>query len=400
MKLALKEKQQDGRFQPSRWSFEHGRRVLGRSNDCDWQIDDGERRVSKIHCTLSRDREGFSIVDQSANGTLVDGRVLLEGQSARLKDGSRIDIGGQTFEVAISGEPEMDFGDPDRALRVSDEQLTISAILSDIAPGGRSARGVLGNSSANDDWPDDAKRVQGKKAKSISKNVEIGWSAPPSSAGLGTVLPDDWNEEPVESSKHEHTDALNTPVKVARPAAPAEPREDFDAVFTGPDDAVDDEPLEPVSFRQDDRLAELVSHLERECAECLAVLDIEGEAGGHAEHANTAARLEALIRQQRLLFTSLENLMRVSTQKLEPRLLEAKADVGNDLRSKIERKDWRGVITRTDYWSFYKKQFDESGRQLSIRQFLQQAARGDAEEQEKPAADEANFNGVSTENEA
>ena len=165
MKLVLKEKQPDGRFQPSRWSFEHGKRMLGRSNDCDWQIVDGERRVSKLHCTLMREGQRFSIIDQSANGTMVDGRLLLEGQSAPLDNGSRIDIGSQTFEVAIMGEPDMDFGDPDQALRVSDEQLTISAILSDIAPAGRSANGVLGNAIANDDWQDDINHNVPKKGE-------------------------------------------------------------------------------------------------------------------------------------------------------------------------------------------------------------------------------------------
>lgn len=401
MKLALKGKTQENGFQSSRWSFEHGKRVLGRSNDCDWQIDDSERRVSKVHCTLTRDKDGFTITDQSANGTLVDGRVLLEGQAARLSDGSRIEVGGQSFEVRITGEPDLDFGDPDGKICVSDEQLTISAILSDIAPNGRSARGVLGNAQIDDDWSQDVAQPPAKKGKSISRDVEIGWNAPPSSQSFGSTLPDDWNEEPIESSKHEHTDALNTPVLVSRPSRSSAPAQDFDAVFVGAESSDEDEKEDlPLPQRSDDRLGELVSMLERECAECLAVLDIEADAGGSAEQSTTAARLEALIRQQRLLFTSLENMMRMSTQTLEPRLLEAKAMVGNDLRSKIKRKDWRAIVTRTDHWSFYKKQFEEGGRQLSVRQFLQKAARGDAEDEEKPVGDRANFNGVSTQDEA
>ena len=112
----------------------------------------------------------------------------------------------------------------------------------------------------------------------------------------------------------------------------------------------------------------------------LAALGIEDELDGHVEHTSVAARLETLVRRQRLLSTSLDNLMRVSTQRLEPRLLEAKADLGNDLRSKIERKDWRGILSGPDYWAFYKKQFEENGRQLSVRQFLQRAALGEAME--------------------
>ncbi|WP_296014152.1 FHA domain-containing protein [uncultured Agrobacterium sp.] len=397
MKLVLKQRQQDGSIQPSRWSFEHGKRVLGRSNDCDWQIADGERRVSKLHCTLKRDGQGFSIIDQSANGTLVDGRLLLEGQSAALNDGSQIEIGNQSFKVAIVGEPDMDFGDPDQTLRVSNEELTISAILSDIAPGGRSARGVLGNADANADWLEDDHAYL-KKGRSISRNVEIGWNAPPSSNGIGAVLPDDWNEEPVESSRHEHIDALNIPVKVSRPSVDAQ--EEFETVFAGPEDLPDTQLLEPQSSTPESELKDLLAQLERECADCMAALDIATEAIDLSQEASIAARLEAIILQQRLLSTSLENLMRVSTQRLEPRLLEAKADAGNDLRSKIERKDWRGIVSRPDYWDFYKKQFEENGRQLSIRQFLQRAALGGDYEQDDTMREKARYQGVGKQHEA
>ncbi|NTJ44600.1 FHA domain-containing protein [Agrobacterium larrymoorei] len=377
MQLALKGADRETAGKENRWSFEHGRRKVGRSHDCDWQIDDGERRVSKLHCTLTRDRDGFVIVDQSANGTLVDGQLLLEGESARLKDGSQINIAGQIFTVAISGDADMEFSDPDAKLRVSDETLTISAILSDIAPNGRSARGVLGEAASNDDWPQEAAEKPKSRAKSMSRNVTIGWNEPPSTGGFGTVLPDDWNDEPVESSKHEHTDALNTPVMVSRPA-PRQSSQDFDAVFESKAGNFDaDEELPATVSVTPEPIAELLAQLERESAECLAVLDIE-PAPARDRHSPLGGRIEALIQQQRQLAATLETMIGTCTQQLEPRLLEAKADTGNDLRSKIERKDWRGMITRTDYWTVYKKQFEEGGRQLSVREFLQRAARGEA----------------------
>lgn len=92
--------------------------------------------------------------------------------------------------------------------------------------------------------------------------------------------------------------------------------------------------------------------------------------------------------------------MRVSTQRLEPRLLEAKADLGNDLRSKIERKDWRGILSGPDYWAFYKKQFEENGRQLSVRQFLQRAALGEAMELDDTTSKKSQYQGVSKQDEA
>ncbi|MFJ1311589.1 type VI secretion system-associated FHA domain protein [Agrobacterium sp. P15N1-A] len=398
MKLALRDTRNIGAARAGQWSFERGRRVIGRSRDCDWQIDDNERRVSKLHCTLSRDGEGFTILDQSANGTLVDGRLLLEGESARLRDGSQINIGGQVFKVAISGDAELDFSDPDASLRMSDEPLTISAILADIAPNGRSAGGVMGNTASADDWSETWREGAKRKAKSISRNVEIGWNEPPAARGIGAVLPDNWDEEPVASSEHEHTDALNTPVMISRPVS-ASGNEDFDSVFpeAGEDLTVENASTADASTAQE--IGDLLTALEQESADCLAILDIEGERAGHGSSASLSERVETLIRQQRRLAASLETLIHGCTQKLEPRLLEASVDAGNDLRAKIERRDWQGLIMKTDYWSTYKKQFEENGRPLPVRQFLQRAARGEAAPTQEPDAITADAKGVNNHDE-
>ena len=398
MKLALKDTRNIGAARASQWSFERGRRVIGRSRDCDWQIDDNERRVSKQHCTLSRDGEGFTILDQSANGTLVDGRLLLEGESTRLRDGSQINIGGRVFQVAISGDAELDFSDPDASLRMSDEPLTISAILADIAPNGRSAGGVMGNTASADDWSETWREGAKRKAKSISRNVEIGWSEPPAARGIGAVLPDNWDEEPVASSEHEHTDALNTPVMISRPVS-ASGNEDFDSVFpeAGEDLTVENASTAAASTAQG--IGDLLTALEQESADCLAILGIEGERAGHGSSASLSERVETLIRQQRKLAASLETLIHGCTQKLEPRLLEAAVDAGNDLRAKIERRDWQGLIMKTDYWSTYKKQFEENGRPLPVRQFLQRAARGEAAPTQEPDAITADAKGVNNHDE-
>ncbi|WP_374997301.1 MULTISPECIES: type VI secretion system-associated FHA domain protein [unclassified Agrobacterium] len=398
MKLALKDTRNIGAARASQWSFERGRRVIGRSRDCDWQIDDNERRVSKLHCTLSRDGEGFTILDQSANGTLVDGRLLLEGESARLRDGSQINIGGQVFQVAISGDAELDFSDPDASLRMSDEPLTISAILADIAPNGRSAEGVMGNAASADDWSETWREGAKRKAKSISRNVEIGWSEPPAARGIGAVLPDNWDEEPVASSEHEHTDALNTPVMISRPVS-ASGNEDFDSVFPEADEELTPEGASAADASTAQEIGDLLTALEQESADCLAILDIEGERTGHGSSASLSERVETLIRQQRRLAASLETLIHGCTQKLEPRLLEAAVDAGNDLRAKIERRDWQGLIMKTDYWSTYKKQFEENGRPLPVRQFLQRAARGEAAPTQEPDAITADATGVNNHDE-
>jgi type VI secretion system protein ImpI len=131
----------------------------------------------------------------------------------------------------------------------------------------------------------------------------------------------------------------------------------------------------------------------------MAVLDIESDHAAAAPHASLRERLETLIHQQRRLTASLETLMHTCTQKLEPRLLEASVDAGNDIRSKIERRDWQSLITRTDYWSAYKKQFEENGRPLPVRQFLQRAARGDAAPSTEPDAMTTDAKGVNNHDE-
>ncbi|MET0172751.1 MAG: forkhead-associated protein, partial [Agrobacterium vaccinii] len=61
------------------------------------------------------------------------------------------------------------------------------------------------------------------------------------------------------------------------------------------------------------------------------------------------------------------------------------------------RKEWRSVIARTDYWSTFKQQFEDEGRQLSVRQFLQRAAQGEAAPGD---ALQTNIKGVSNQDEA
>jgi diguanylate cyclase (GGDEF)-like protein len=66
--------------------------VLGRREDADIQIhDDG---VSRRHASITVEGEGALVRDlESANGTYVDGRRVPE---AHVRDGARIQIGGQT----------------------------------------------------------------------------------------------------------------------------------------------------------------------------------------------------------------------------------------------------------------------------------------------------------------
>ncbi|MDQ0454588.1 FHA domain-containing protein [Rhizobium paknamense] len=375
------------------WVLEHGKRSIGRSRECDWQIEDAERRVSKLHCTISRDAKGFILTDQSANGTLVNGKLLLEGDSLRLDDGATIDIRGHRFRVRVSGEADRPAADPDPGLALSDENLTISAILSDIAPGGRVAKGILGERGGDEPWLADETKPKGK---SLSRHVDIGWSGPPEIKGGSVVLPEDWfkedlaptkgddeteaREEPrlsfqeVVSEAHvfEHRDARRTAVTVQ----PLRRRDgadehDFDAVFA---DGPREEPPEPppaATSRFPERLAEQVSEMEELLADCFGLLDLPSPANagvrGHGEAA-LLSRLASLTEAQRSFNAMLEQALREATQRLDPRLLEARVDAAENRLS---------LIGRRNYWTAYKKEFEAEERLLSFRDFLRRAATGE-----------------------
>ncbi|WP_337270441.1 FHA domain-containing protein [Oryzifoliimicrobium ureilyticus] len=372
MKLIFRE---SGASPASNWTLEHGRRSIGRAADCDWQIDDSERRISKLHCIISRDRNGFILTDKSANGTYVNGNFVQEGDSVRLAHGSRIEMAGRAFDVTIAGDPEIDVTDPDPALRMSDETPTISSILADIAPGGRTSRSVLGDNRLTEELPQSGLEDSGRVRKTISRNVEIGWSEPPSSSNLGPVLPDDWDADPTDSSVHEHTDARHIAVRLPR-AQEKKVAADFEDVFPIDEQRIPEEPRRTDGQLQRlERLKKAVDRLEAEIIDSLALLDIDyaPQAVAREEQTEAAlvARIDDLAVQQRALAAALETMMAQCTQQLEPRLIEAKAE--------LEPQTWQGWLKRSDHWAHYKQQFEHNGRQLSVREFLQKAARGEIE---------------------
>ncbi|WSG99503.1 FHA domain-containing protein (plasmid) [Rhizobium johnstonii] len=375
MRLELKEITRDAAAPAgqSKWFFERGRRTLGRAPDCDWRLPEDRRSVSKLHCIIERDREGFLLRDQSANGSRVDGVAVHEGQIVRLADRSRLELGGLAFSVHISGEKDREIEDPDAGLMLSDEPLTISAILADIAPGGHTANGILGE-RAVDDWglPEKA----GKKGAASSRNVEIGWSGPPEIRSVTQLLPEDWNSEETEYGSHlEHGSAthVSAPITQRRPAPvieivsdndpQAEPEaEEFPALTIG----------RPEAFA--DRLEPLLARLEEAVQNSYAVFEINAPsaasepvflAASSREEA-LFARTETLLGQQLKLNSALEALVQTAG-RLEPRMLEARVETG------ARRLPWgRDRV----YWRAYRAQFEQDGRSRSIHDVFRDAMTG------------------------
>ncbi len=363
------------------WFLERGKRTLGRSPDCDWQVSDPQRQISKTHCVIERDRAGFLLRDQSANGTRVDEMTILEGETARLADKSRIAFGDIAFSVVITGEADRDIDDPAADLRLSDETLTISSILADIAPGGSTATGLLGQRSG-DDWIA-ALPQSSKKSKSPSRNVDIGWNGPPDINGIKPILPDDWNSDLELGSQLEHGAATHVSVAVARSPA-ADAAETAKTIVPANDMRIDDEADQDAEDRnfalQFDPLRQLealVSTLEQTVDDEASIFGI----GNDLTHSSAslfsrerseqlADRLRRVISRQSALNAGLENLVREANRMFEPRMVEAHVDASP------RKALWRG---NGDYWKAYRTQFEKDGKSISVRDLLAEAFRASAD---------------------
>jgi pSer/pThr/pTyr-binding forkhead associated (FHA) protein len=89
--------------------------VLGRSEDCDVQLDDG--RISRQHCRLSpSDEAGWTIEDLgSQTGTLLAGVPIEKARSVAI--GQRFQIGPMSLHVEFRQLPTMLSGDVERDSR-------------------------------------------------------------------------------------------------------------------------------------------------------------------------------------------------------------------------------------------------------------------------------------------
>ncbi|MFT4184368.1 MAG: FHA domain-containing protein [Rhizobium sp.] len=376
--MRLELRQIAGKKSGAKWFFERGRRTLGRSPECDWQLSDPNRLISKIHCAIERDRQGFFLRDQSANGTRVDGAMVLEGETKRLTDQSRIEIGGLAFTALVTGEADSEIGDPEAGLSLSDETLTISSILADVAPGGRTANGILG-SRIDDDLspgPSDWRRTE-TAAKSI-RDVEIGWSGPPETSGISPMLPNDWNADFDYGSQLEHGAATRVSVPVSRSRNTVEVDGGAKTIVAANDiDFADeppaDHPTPEASHQLAGRLEALIDGLEQTLADGLSIFDVEMPAdddtarpSGGGREEQLVARLHALLSRQMSFNGALAALLNQASQTLEPRMIEARVDAAS------RKLPWPG---NRGYWQAYRAQFEKDGRSLSIRDVFGEAMR-------------------------
>jgi len=71
-----------------------GRNAIGRDEECEVRVDDAS--VSKTHAFIYIDADGMRLVDNSQNGSVVDGRTI-RGAQVSLTPGSKLDLGGARY---------------------------------------------------------------------------------------------------------------------------------------------------------------------------------------------------------------------------------------------------------------------------------------------------------------
>lgn len=85
--------------------LDKGELVIGRSSDADWQIEDPDMFVSRAHCRITAEEDGYFVTDTSSSGLFIDdaGSPLGSGNAARLRHGMRLRLGD--YVVAVELQP-------------------------------------------------------------------------------------------------------------------------------------------------------------------------------------------------------------------------------------------------------------------------------------------------------
>ncbi|MHA6686763.1 type VI secretion system-associated FHA domain protein TagH [Mesorhizobium sp. A556] len=83
--------------------LDKGELVIGRSPEADWQIDDPDMYVSRAHCKITSEQDGYTVTDMSSSGLFIDdsGSPLGAGNSIRLRNGMRLRLGDYVVGVEL-----------------------------------------------------------------------------------------------------------------------------------------------------------------------------------------------------------------------------------------------------------------------------------------------------------
>lgn len=75
--------------------------TIGRSYDCNIQLPDFQRELSRIHVEISRDNKGqYYVTDRSTNGLFVNNRSLKNNQRQAINDGDLLRLGSYVLLIS------------------------------------------------------------------------------------------------------------------------------------------------------------------------------------------------------------------------------------------------------------------------------------------------------------
>lgn len=83
-------------------SLREGALVIGRSTEADWPISDPDRVISKFHCRIARELDGFHLTDLSTNGVRINEIAIGHGIARRLEDCDVIKLGDVVLTARIA----------------------------------------------------------------------------------------------------------------------------------------------------------------------------------------------------------------------------------------------------------------------------------------------------------
>jgi type VI secretion system protein len=148
--------------------------TIGRSDSNDWVLTDAKRVISKRHCFIEPFQSGHRIVDESTNGTSVNGKPVDKNAGQVLRNGDEIELGQYRFRVEGGAASRHARSDDD--IRQDNSGPKITSILHDIAP-----RGVGADSAVEGEKHDVfAMNRTARGASAIAGfTKDLGWDAPP-----------------------------------------------------------------------------------------------------------------------------------------------------------------------------------------------------------------------------
>lgn len=202
-----------------------GEFIIGRGSECDWALPDPERVLSKRHCLIAFDGDGWHVTDTSTNGSFLNHLSdRLDTDVPRpLRNGDRLIFGAYEIEIVIDRaapwpvEPD---GKGD-ASPVSDDRLTSDPFppmdgdpLGAALPSAEPVEGPW-----LDGWLANRSLAEGDVASDHAPVIQESFRPPRSSLDL---LPDDWDADdaapPYESLPNEPSDDRPESLVAAAPA--------------------------------------------------------------------------------------------------------------------------------------------------------------------------------------